>query len=58
MYRLANRELDLIEAPQLHEIQGGDNDTMETDVSIWINHVSNPWEGADHPAKRISEQIE
>jgi broad specificity phosphatase PhoE len=53
MYMLANRELDLIEAPQLYEIQGGDNDTIETDVSTWINHVSNPWEGADHPEARF-----
>jgi hypothetical protein len=58
MYGLANRELDLIEAPHRYEIQGGDNDTMETDASTWNNHVPNPWEGADHPAKRISEQIE
>lgn len=46
---LAGRELALAEVPQLEEINGGERDQPVPDPAAWLEHVANPWAGADHP---------
>ena len=47
---LAQRERpELEEVPALEEIRGGSRDYPVEDVAAWLDHVANPWAGADHP---------
>lgn len=43
------REPVLEEIPDLEEIKGGGRDQPVADVRTWLQHVANPWAGADHP---------
>ncbi|TNF87075.1 MAG: histidine phosphatase family protein [Gammaproteobacteria bacterium] len=50
MLILAGRDtpsLDIV--PELEEINGGDRDQPVADRAAWLEHVANPWAGADHP---------
>ncbi|MEZ5561244.1 MAG: histidine phosphatase family protein [Pseudomonadales bacterium] len=40
-------ELEVV--PELEEIRGGGRDHPVEDVRSWLQHVANPWAGADHP---------
>jgi len=40
---------DLEVVPELEEIRGGDRSHPVTDMRAWLEHVANPWSGADHP---------
>jgi probable phosphoglycerate mutase len=47
---LAGRESPALEeVPELEEISGGDRDQPIPDPAAWLQHVANPWAGADHP---------
>lgn len=47
---LAYRDHPKIEiVPELEEIKGGGRDYPVKDVAAWLQHVANPWAGADHP---------
>lgn len=47
---LAHRAAPLLETlPALEEIRGGDRGHPVTDMRAWLQHVANPWAGADHP---------
>jgi probable phosphoglycerate mutase len=39
--------------PALEEIQGGDRTHPIDDMAAWLNHVANPWAGADEPEARF-----
>jgi probable phosphoglycerate mutase len=39
----------LEEIGALEEIKGGGRDQPVEDVAAWLDHVANPWSGADHP---------
>ncbi len=39
--------------PALEEIQGGDGSARSDDMRDWLNHVANPWAGADEPEARF-----
>lgn len=47
---LAYRDQPQLEIePALEEIRGGDRDHPVADMAVWLDHVANPWAGADHP---------
>jgi broad specificity phosphatase PhoE len=47
---LAYREHPKLEiVPELEEIKGGGRDYPVEDIAAWLEHVANPWAGADHP---------
>jgi probable phosphoglycerate mutase len=47
---LAHRKTPALEiVPALEEIRGGDRSHPVTDMKAWLDHVANPWAGADHP---------
>jgi broad specificity phosphatase PhoE len=47
---LAGREAPDIETIEaLEEINGGGHDQPVEDVAAWLEHIANPWAGAEHP---------
>jgi broad specificity phosphatase PhoE len=47
---LAHRATPQLEVvPALEEIRGGDRGHPVSDMRAWLEHVANPWSGADHP---------
>lgn len=47
---LAYREEPTLEfEPTMEEIKGGGRDQPVADMRAWLQHVANPWAGADHP---------
>lgn len=47
---LAHRSHPKLEiVPQLEEIRGGDRSHPVSDMTAWLEHVANPWAGAEHP---------
>jgi len=46
-------EPELEVEPALEEIQGGDRGHPIDDMAAWLNHVANPWAGADEPDARF-----
>ena len=47
---LADRSLPELEVvPQLEEIKGGGREQPVEDMAQWLEHVANPWAGANHP---------
>ena len=46
-------EPELEEEPALEEIQGGGATQRPDDMRDWLNHVANPWAGADEPEARF-----
>ena len=44
-------ELEVV--AELEEIGGGGRDHAVEDMSAWLEHVANPWAGAEHPGARF-----
>lgn len=44
-------ELEVV--AELEEISGGGRDHPVEDMSAWLEHVANPWAGAEHPEARF-----
>ena len=44
-------ELEVV--AELEEISGGGRDHPVEDMSAWLEHVANPWAGAEHPGARF-----
>jgi probable phosphoglycerate mutase len=50
---LAGRDIALETRPHMEEIQGGKNIDFGADRDAWLNHVANPWAGADEAGARF-----